>query len=93
MKLPINYEKTHWTIRKEAREQYIKEQNGLCAHCGKPLDGEPDEAVTKLEIDLRLFPQGFLNAPIHLHHDHNTGMTIGAIHGYCNGVLWQYHGE
>ena len=30
MKLPIDYTKAHWTVRKEARLQYIKEQYGLC---------------------------------------------------------------
>jgi hypothetical protein len=42
---------------------------------------------------MRLFPKGFLNAPVHLHHSHVTNMTLGAVHGYCNGYLWQYLGE
>jgi hypothetical protein len=28
-----------------------------------------------------------------LHHCHQTGLTIGAVHAKCNAVLWQYHGE
>lgn len=31
--------------------------------------------------------------PVHLHHDHKTGLTIGAVHAKCNAVLWQYYGE
>ena len=50
-------------------------------------------AVTELEIHEELFPKNFFDHPIHLHHDHETGMTIGAVHAQCNAVLWQYHGE
>jgi hypothetical protein len=42
---------------------------------------------------LSLFPKNFLKWPVHLHHSHDTGMTIGAVHSYCNAVLWQYHNE
>ena len=31
--------------------------------------------------------------PIHLHHDHDTDLTIGAVHAYCNAILWEYHNE
>ena len=30
MKLPINYRDSHWTVRKQAREQYVVEKDGLC---------------------------------------------------------------
>ena len=30
MKLPIDYTSAHWTERKQAREDYIKIQKGLC---------------------------------------------------------------
>jgi hypothetical protein len=30
---------------------------------------------------------------IHLQHCHKTNMTEGAVHAYCNAVLWQYEGK
>jgi len=45
------------------------------------------------QINENLFPPKFLNWPVHLHHDHKTGMTVGAVHSHCNAVLWQYHNE
>ena len=90
MKLPIHYPTTHWAIRKKVREEYVKRQNNLCYHCGKPLDVKPKRTR---QITESLFPPNFMKWPIHLHHDHDTGMTIGAVHAYCNAVLWEYHGE
>lgn len=93
MDLPIHYPSTHWTVRKQAREQYVQEQDGLCHACGNPLTGEPIQEVLDLPINLSLFPKGMFDHPVHLHHCHKTGMTIGAIHAKCNAVLWQYCGE
>jgi len=93
MKLPINYEKSHYSIRKLAREQYIKEQKGLCKHCNTPLDTVPTDLIKSYPINKELFPSGMFDYPIHLHHCRKTGMTIGAVHCYCNAILWQYHGE
>jgi len=92
-KLPVDYTLLHWTERKEVREQYIQEQNGKCLYCGKSLFGEPDKKVKDKKINLKLFPNNFLKYPIHLQHDHNTGMTEGAVHSYCNAVMWQYEGK
>ena len=93
MELPINYNEVDWKIRKQARLQYIKVQGGRCYHCGGFLKQDPPRDILKFKLNMRLFPDRFLDNPIHLHHDHNTGMTIGAVHAYCNGVLWQFHGE
>jgi hypothetical protein len=93
MKLPVNYDKLHYTERKLVREEYIKLQRGFCYYCGTPLDGKPDRGVLSMPVDESLFPPNFFKSPVHLHHNHDTGMTIGAVHGYCNAVLWQYHGE
>lgn len=87
---PVNYKKLTWQERKEVREAYVKEQNGLCYHCRKPLS-EP--AVWVKKINQKLFPPSFFQYPVHLHHCHVTNMTIGAVHNYCNAELWQYHGE
>lgn len=93
MKLPINYNETHFTIRKLVREEYVKLQNNKCYHCNELLTEPASKSVMKKSINTDLFPQGFFNYPVHLHHCHKTGMTIGAVHCHCNAVLWQYHGE
>lgn len=93
MELPINYGASHWKVRGRARAQYAKEQGGKCYHCGFTLGGGPSPKMARLPIERGLFPNGFFNHPIHLHHSHETGLTIGAVHAQCNAILWQYHGE
>lgn len=93
MDLPVDYNSISQQDRRLVREEYIIRQNGKCQHCGTPLDGPPDSFVTDHDVDRGLFPPSFFNWPVHLHHDHKTGMTIGVVHCYCNAVLWQYHGE
>ena len=89
--LPVNYEEIDSQTRREVRLQYIDEQDGKCCHCGSKLTDEP--MSKRWTINESLFPKGFFAYPIHLHHNHKTGMTIGAIHSYCNAYLWQYKGE
>ena len=93
IKLPVNYEELKCKERRMVREEYIKLQKGKCYHCGASLDKNPCSSVRSMKIDKSLFPSNFFKFPVHLHHNHNTGMTIGAVHCYCNAVLWQYHGE
>lgn len=93
MKLPVNYEDLTWQERRRVRKEYIKKQYGICYHCLQPLESQPDEKIMSMRIDSRLFPEGFFDHGVHLHHCHDTGMTIGAVHSYCNAVLWQYHKE
>lgn len=93
MELPVNYNETHYRKRKLVREEYARQQGGRCCHCNQPLDSEPLQEVSSMAVNIALFPIGFFKHPVHLHHSHKTGMTIGAVHAYCNAVLWQYHGE
>jgi hypothetical protein len=93
IQIPIDYTKASPKRRKLAREAYIRSQQGMCFHCGDDLNIPASLEFRKFFINESLFPKGFFNHPIHLHHDHNTGMTIGAVHCDCNAVLWQYHGE
>ena len=93
MKLPVNYEDLTWQERRRVREEYIRKQYGICYYCLQPLESPPDEKILSMKINNRLFPEGFFNHSVHLHHCHVTGMTIGAVHAYCNAVLWQYHKE
>lgn len=93
MELPVNYEELTWQERKEVREEYVRIQKDLCVYCGANLHWSAAASVRSKEINWDLFPENFLKYPIHLHHDHDTGMTIGAVHSYCNAVLWQYEGK
>jgi hypothetical protein len=93
--LPVDYSKLHFTERRLVREQYIQQQNNKCYYCKTNLSLVPPEEITNKDIDWSLFPGGkkFLNYPIHLQHNHKTGMTEGAVHAYCNAVMWQYEGR
>jgi hypothetical protein len=91
--LPVDYTKLHYTERKVVRLQYIEEQKGLCHYCGRSLNEEAPQHIKDKKINWKLFPQNFLQYPIHLQHNHDTGMTEGAVHNYCNAVMWQYEGR
>jgi hypothetical protein len=91
MKLPCMYGLLSPTQRRQVREQYVQEQKGLCMHCGESLSLPPPESITSKSINWRLFPPNFLQYPVHLQHCHDSGLTEGAVHAYCNAVLWQYH--
>ena len=93
VELPINYILANQSERRLAREEYVERQGGRCQHCGNPLSGSPTKDILDKDIDRMLFPLSFFDCPVHLHHNHATGMTIGAVHNLCNAVLWQYYGE
>lgn len=95
MELPVDYNKLDWRKgeKRIVREEYERLQEGKCWYCNQPLSGPPADEVAAKPIHMSLFPPGFLKHPVHLHHCHNTGMTIGAVHAYCNAVLWEYDGE
>lgn len=93
MKLPVDYDSLTSSERRKVRTAYINLQKGLCSHCGNRLNAEPREDILKMKIKKKLFPENFFSFPIHLHHSHKSGMTIGAVHSICNAVLWQFHGE
>lgn len=90
--LPVDYATLDWRKgeTRAVREQYVDEQKGDCWYCNEPLIDDAPKKITDKKINLKLFPKGFLDNPIHLQHDHDTGMTEGAVHAYCNAVLWQY---
>jgi len=92
-KLPILYSRADAKQRRAVREQYVREQNGLCYWCKHPLTGAASKHITEKKINWKLFPHGFLRNPVHLQHNHDTDLTEGAVHAYCNAVMWQYHGR
>jgi len=91
--LPVNYNNISPRMRREVREQYIKEQGGACYYCSELLTNEPPDRVLIKPINMKLFPPNFLKYPVHLQHNHKTGMTEGAVHAYCNAAMWQYEGR
>lgn len=93
MKLPINYKKASPKKRAAARYAYIGLQGGKCYHCRGPLKEAPPGHVLAKKITKNLYPESFFEYPVHLHHSHQTDLTLGAVHNYCNAVLWEYHGE
>lgn len=93
IKLPTNYTKLTPQERREVREQYIAKQKGKCFYCKSDLNNPAPKEITDKKIDWDLFPANFLRYPIHLQHSHETDMTEGAVHAYCNAVMWQYEGN
>ena len=93
MKLPTNYSALDWRKgeKRLARERYVEIQENKCYWCQHDLDGPPSKEVSNKEINWKLFPEGFQNHPVHLQHNHETGMTEGAVHMKCNAYMWQYH--
>ena len=89
-KLPVKYHDLHWIEKQIVREQYIKKQNGKCMYCNLKLTEEPPKGIRNAWIDWGLFPPNFTKYPIHLQHNHDTGMTEGAVHALCNAYMWQY---
>lgn len=93
MKLPANYEALSHEERREVRETYVTEQKGLCCYCTEPLWCKSPHEEKKTKVNWWRFPggrEGFLKYEVHLHHDHETGLTIGAVHAYCNAVSFDY---
>lgn len=93
MTLPVKYDDLSSWNKKKVREQYWVNQKGICTFCKEKLSDKPSKQVLDLDINKKLFPVGFFKYPVHLHHDHNTGLTLSAIHNKCNAVLFQYYGE
>lgn len=91
--LPTRYDDLSPVDRARVRSHYIWLQDGLCSHCQAPLEEAPRRDVANLSLDVTRFPDNFFETPVHLHHDHVTGLTIGAVHAHCNAVLWQYEGK
>ena len=93
LKLPNNYNLLTPKERRLVREEYIKKQKGLCYYCGEDLNKKPRKDIRKLSVTKHIFPPNFFKYPVHLHHDHDDGMTIGAVHCHCNAVLFEYEWE
>jgi hypothetical protein len=90
----VNYQGNDWNKACiEFADAEVLNQEGQCYHCAYPLHKDPPAHLLRIEIKEELFPENFFDHPVHLHHDHNTGETLGAVHARCNAILWQYYGE
>jgi len=93
IKLPTNYNDLKQYQRKQVREEYTKKQDNKCVFCKGELSTTPPKIIETTPINKLLFPKGFFDYPVHLHHDHESGLTVGVVHNKCNAILWQYYGE
>ena len=93
MKLPVKYDELNPATKRAVRLAYIEEQVGKCYYCKGLLNEMPPDIVMAKRVNKNLYPYKFFEHPIHLHHDHNSGYTLGSVHAYCNAVLWEHHGE
>lgn len=75
-------------MRAQVRRELAIKQLNLCWHCKGRLEEPP---LDKRGVNAKLFPTGFFQHPIHLHHDHKTDLCLGAVHAQCNAILWQYY--
>ncbi len=92
-KLPAVYEAHSREVRALIREEYARLQGGTCPFCLQPLASDPPPVIQRLPLSKMLWPPEFFRWPVHLHHDHKTGLTIGAFHARCNAVLACYFHE
>ena len=93
IRLPMNYERATPQQRREARKAYEQLQDGDCYFCHKPLDALPPTKIMELDINWDRFPEHFQQHPVHLQHNHETGMTEGAVHMFCNAFMFDYLGR
>lgn len=93
IKLPAKYDELSPEERRNVRNTYIELQKGLCFYCNGELIKHPPKEVQLRAVTWSLFPKAFRDYPIHLQHDHKTGLTEGAVHMKCNAVMWQYEGR
>jgi hypothetical protein len=93
---PQRYSDLNKSQRRKCREQYVEHCRGRCLYCDEPLNEKPHEyvrakATSNTWAGLPGGRKGFLSNLIHLHHDHETGLTLAAIHALCNAHSWHYY--
>ena len=93
---PQRYRDLNTNQRRKLRDEYVEHFRGRCLYCGLKLDGKPSrivrDSVDEIEWDdLPGGKEGFLSNPIHLHHDHGTGLTLGPVHALCNAHSWHFY--
>ena len=87
---PVKYSELNTRQKRLIKNQYTIEQNNKCMYCGESLDSDPPQRILEKQIDWSYFPPNFTKYSIHLQHNHETDLTEGVVHAYCNAVMWQY---
>jgi hypothetical protein len=90
IQLPQAFSRLSQKGKRDVRNEYVRIQEGKCFYCDKDLAVRPPKTKA---VDWSLFPENFLKYPVHLQHNHDTDFTEGAVHAYCNAVMWQYEGR
>ncbi len=93
---PQRYRDLNTDQRRKLRDEYVAYFGGRCLYCDGQLDDKPHEFVCQSadQIEWDNLPgskEGFLKNPVHLHHDHKTGLTLGPVHALCNAHSWHYY--
>jgi hypothetical protein len=89
--LPAVYKDLSVIQRRTVRREYMRLQHWSCMFCGHSLFSDAPQELKDLPIDWDLFPPGFLDYDTHLQHNHQTGLTEGAVHSFCNAFMWNYY--
>jgi hypothetical protein len=95
-KLPAVYDRLSGQRRMIVRELYIAKQKGKCLHCKQTLSRLPRAYNARKKERMNasgILPPYFFKFPIHLHHCHKTDLTLGAVHAYCNAILFMEYGQ
>lgn len=103
--LPMPYDelRRNWRKKRFVRDAYRAFQDDACCICGgllAPYGDAPKKTRENLEILEAVIGKGeainlskLQRWPTHLHHNHETGLTVGAAHGACNIWLWISEGK
>ena len=93
---PQRYRDLNTSQRRKLREQYVEYFRGRCLYCSERLGDKPHKFVCESadDIEWNNLPggkEGFLSNPVHLHHDQETGLTLGPVHALCNAHSWHFY--
>lgn len=87
------YSKMTPNDRRNLREQMARAQGDECWYCTAPLYMTPPVHIGNYKYNKRSFPPNMLKYPVHLHHDHETDICLGAVHAKCNVYMWEVEGK
>jgi hypothetical protein len=93
---PQRYSDLNTSQRRKLRENYVVHFQGRCIYCDEPLNDKPHEFVRAKATSI-WWPnlpggrKGFLSNSVHLHHDHETDLTLGPVHALCNAHSYHFY--
>lgn len=84
LELPTKYSSLTGERKSAVKEAYICLQRDRCWLCGDDLYDPPKFLVENPNYMPLCGNQLAEHSPLHLHHDHKTGLTLGVTHAECN---------